>query len=282
MTKKLKNLISLSMKMNYKKIFTIRLALLFVIVILAPVLILAQQKGNSNGNGSNAAKGFCNRVSKISSDTGQRFGNSNAKLEQKRERIRERVEERRQERDQRYEQKREKWDDNRAEHFAKLDEKAGTNEQKRVALEFQEAVNAAIRARRDAVNAAIQQFRQGIEDAKIVRKGSTDEAITAFRASSEAAIENAQADCEEDGVDPKAVQQTLRNDIKAAKQEYISARQETEKIDIDMEALITAKREAIEEAQDVFKQALEDAKADFKADFPEDEEDEGEQEEEED
>ncbi len=251
------------MKMNYKKIFIIGFVLLLVIVVLAPVLILAQQK---------EAKGFCNGISKISSDTGQRFGNRNTKLEQKREQIRERIEERRQERDQRYEEKKAKWDANRAEHFAKLDEKAGTDEQKEVITEFQQAVTAAIRIRRDAVNTAIEEFRQGVEDAKIARKGSIDEAIIAFRASSEAAIEEAKIDCEKDDPDSKEIQQTLRNKLKATKQEYISARQGAEKIDIDMEALITAKREAIEEAQDAFKQALEDAKVAFKADFPEDEE----------
>lgn len=271
--------------MNYKKIFTIRLALLFVAVILAPVLILAQQKGNGNGNGNGSsygANGFCNRVSKISSDTGQKFGNNSAKLDQKRERIRERIEERREERDQRYEQKQEKWDDNRLEHFAKLDEKAGTDEQKRVALEFQQAVNAAIRARRDAVYGvvydldnepiygAIQEFRRGLEDAKIARAESIGEAIIAFRTSSEEAIQKAKDDCDVGIIDSKTIRETLRNELKTAKQEYISARQEVEKVDTDMEALITAKREAIEEAQDVFKQALEDAKADFKADFPED------------
>jgi len=256
--------------MNYKKIFTIRLALLFLVVILAPVLILAQQKGNGNGS-SNGANGFCNRISKISSDTGKRFGNSNAKLEQKRERIEERIEERREERDQKYEQKREKWDDNCAEHFAKLDERAGTDEQKRVALEFQQAVSAAIRVRRDAVYGAIQEFRQGLDDAKIARKGSTDEAITAFRNSSEAAIEKAKADCEQEGVDPKTVQERLRNELKTARQEYVNTRQQAGRIDTDTEALVTAKREAIEEAQNDFKSALEQARDDFKADFPEEE-----------
>ena len=251
------------MKMNYKKIFIIGLALLLLTVVLVPALILAQQKGSN---------GFCNRVSKISSDTGQKFGNQNAKLEQKREQIKERIEERREERDQRYEEKKAKWDANRAEHFAKLDEKAGTDEQKEVTTEFQQAVVAAIIIRRDAVNAAIQEFRQGLEDAKLARKGSTDEATIAFRASSEAAIEKAKADCEAGIIDSKTVQETLRNELKAAKQEYISARQEIEKVDIDMEALITAKREAIEKAQDDFKQALEQAKIAFKADFPEDEE----------
>ena len=265
--------------MNYKKIFTIGLALLFVTVILAPALILAQQKGNSNGNGK-TAKGFCDRVSKISSDTGQKFGNSNAKLEQKRERIRERIEERREKRDQGYEEKKAKWDANRAEHFAKLDEKAVTDEQEEVTTEFQQAVNAAIRIRRDAVNAAIQEFRQGIEDTKIARKGSIDEVVTAFRNSSEAAIGKAEADCGQ-GDDPKTVQERLRNELKVAKQEYVNARQGISGIDVDMEALIIDKREAIEKAQEDFKQALEDARDDFKADFPEDEEPEGEQEEEE-
>ena len=269
MMKKLKDLINLLMKMNYKKILTIGLTLLFVTIILVPALILAEQKGKGNGN---EAKGFCNRISKISSDTGQKFGNQNAKLEQRREQIRERIEERREDRDQRYEEKKAKWDVNRAEHFAKLDEKAGTDEQKKITTEFQQAVVAAIRIRRDAVNAAVEEFRQGLEDAKLARKGSTDEAIIAFRNSSEAAIEKAKADCEEEGVDPKTVQERLRNELRIIKQEYVNARQEVEKIYVDMEALITAKREAIEKAQDDFKQALEQAKADFKVDFPEDEE----------
>jgi len=264
------------MNYNYKNTFAI-ICLMLVIVVLAPVLILAQQKGKGV---SSEAKGFCNRVSKISSDTGQRFGNRNTKLEQKRERIRERIEERRQDRDQRYEEKKAKWDANRVNHFAKLDERAGTDEQKEVITEFQQAVKAAIEIRRDAVYTAIQEFRQGLEDAKIARKEFIDEAVIAFRISSEAAIEKAETDCEQEGVDSKAVQETLRNELKTIKEEYINTRQEIEKINTDMEALITAKREAIEKAQDDFKQALEQAKDDFKADFPEDEEDEGEQEEE--
>lgn len=263
MTKRLKNLINLSMKMNYKKIFTIGLALLLLTIVLAPALILAEQKG---------AKGFCNRISKISSDTGQKFGNSNTKLEQKRERIIERIEERREERDQRYEEKQARWDANRADHFAKLDEKAVTDEQKEVATDFQQAVVAAIRIRRDAVNAAIQEFRQGLEDAKLARKGSIDEAIITFRASSEAAIEKAKTDCEAGIIDPETIQETLRKELKAIKEEYITARQEAEKINTDMEVLITVKREAIEKAQYDFKQALEQAKDNFKADFPEEDE----------
>lgn len=266
------------MKMNYnhKKTFA-TICLLLVIIVLVPILILAQQNGDDNGNGngngsSNRAKGFCNRVSKISSDTGKGFGNNSAKLEQKRERIAERIEERREERDQRYEEKKAKWDANRADHFTKLNERSVTDEQKEVTTDFQEAVVAAIRIRRDAVNVAIQEFRQGLDDVKLARKGSTDEAIIAFKASSEVATEKAQTACKEEGVDPKAVQETLRNELKAAKQEYITARQEVEKVDTDMEALITVKREAIEEAQDIFKESLEKAKADFKANFPDDEE----------
>lgn len=270
------------MKMNYKKIFTIGLTLLFVTVILVPALILAQPKGNGNGNGdddsngnvgSNGSKGFCGRVSKISSDAGQKFGNSDAKLEQKREQIRERIEENCQERDKKYEEKREKWNDNRAEHFAKLDERAGTEEQKRVALEFKEAVGEAIRTRREAVDAAIEQFRQGVENAKNARKVSTNEAITAFRNSSEAAIGKAQTSCGQDS-DPKTVQERLRNELKTAKQEYVKARQRIQGTDTDTEPLVTAKREAIQKAQKNFKQALEQARDNFKADFPEDEEDE--------
>lgn len=262
--KKFKDLINLSTKMNYnyKKTFAIGFALLLLTIVLAPVLILAQQ---------NETRGFCNRISRISSDTGQRFANRSAKLEQKRERIMERIEERRENRDQRYEEKKAKWDANRADHFAKLDERAVTDEQKEVITDFQQAVVEAMRIRRDAVYAAIQEFRQGIEDAKIARKESIDGTIVAFRDLSEAAIEKAQADCN-DGVDPKTVRENLRNELKTAREKYVIARQEIEKIDADMEALITAKREAIEKAQDDFKQALEQAKDDFKAGFPEDEE----------
>lgn len=250
------------MKASFRKIFTIGLGAVVIASFLVPVLILAQAD-----NANEKAKGYCARLSVISSKIDQRITNRDARLEAKRIEIADRIEARQNERDARILEKRVKWDTNRAEHFAKMQEKAGTDEKKQAVVTFRETVTAAIAARRAAVDSAIQDFRQGISQAIASRKSSADAVVSTFQNSVQAAFKKAQSDCDND-VDPRTVRENLRADLKTARETLASDRQDIEKLQVSMESLIAVKREAVKTAIEDFKAVVEQARADFKTVLP--------------
>lgn len=250
--------------MTCKKILTVGLEVAIITTILAPILVLAQ--ADDAGGPPTGAKGICARLSTIIERTGQRITERDSKLETKRAEISNKIETRRSERDSKLEMRREKWDTNRAEHFAKLEERAQTDEQKQAVLSFTEAVTAAIAERRAAISNAIQDFRDGVNEATASRKESVDELVRSYRDSIQSTFAKAESDCE-GGVDPKTVREDLRTTQKAIRAEFISDKQEIEKIKVSMESLITAKREAIKTAIEDFKAEVEEARDRFKAAF---------------
>lgn len=248
--------------MNYKKIFTITLGAIIITSILAPVLIWAQ-----NENVNTGAKNFCARLSTTASKIDQRIINRDAKLESKQTEILNKIEARRDKRGVKIAEKRAKWDLNRVEHFAKLETKTQTDEQKQAVIAFTRAVQTAITTRRAAIDTAIQDFQQGINEAHFTRKSSADIVIGIFRNSITSAFEKAESDCE-NGIDPKTIRENLRTDLKTARENFVSDKQKIEKIKTPMETLITARQEAIKQAIDDFKAAVIQARDDFKTAFP--------------
>ena len=235
---------------------------LMIVGFLTPILIYAQ-----NANDDRKAKAFCNIILDLASKFDQRITNRDTKLEEKRTDITERIADRWSKRDVKLAEKRAKWDTNRDEHFAKLEEKTGTDKQEQALLVFKQAVTDAIASRRLAIDAAIQAFRQDVEQAKTDRKTAVNELRNTFQNSIQATFEKAKTDCDA-GVAPATIRTNFRAEVKAAKDKFESDRQEIEKLQTTMEALINARKEAIKKAIDDFKAAMETARNDFKAVFP--------------
>jgi len=255
-------LVKLSMKAIFKKILKTGFLGLMIAGVLVPLWIFAQ-----NANDNQKAKGFCNSISNLASKYDQKVTDRETKLEEKRNEIQNRITNRWVERDAKLAEKRAKWDVNREEHFEKLEEKAGTDEQKQALLDFKQAVTAAITARRAAIDKAIEDFRQGVERAKIDRKSAADALGNTFRNSIQAAFQKAETDCDA-SVDPATIRTNFRAEVKATKEKFESDRQEMEKLQTSMEALINTRKETIKKAIDGFKTAMETAKADFEAALP--------------
>lgn len=248
--------------LNYKKIFAAGLGGVVIISILAPVLILAQTEDVGR-----RAKGFCALLSTISSKIDQKLIDSTSKLETKRTEISNKISSYQSERDAKLAEKHAKWKDNRAEHFTKLEARAETDEQKQAVTMFTEAVNAAIAVRQEALRTAIQDFRDGINEVIVSRKSSVRAIVDALRNSIKSAIKKAESDCGSD-VDQRTVMETLRAELKAARENFVSARKEIPKLATSKELLVTTRKEAIKEANEVFKAAVEQERANLKAAFP--------------
>lgn len=249
------------MNMDYKKIFISTLGVVMTAAILLPGLILAQ-----TGEATETLRGFCGRLSDISSKIAQRMDEKEVRLEEKRTEILNNLETRRGERDAKLTEKRVEWDTKRTEVFAKLEERAGTDEQKQAVAVFVAAVQAAVAVRRASVDAAVQGFRGGLAEAMAARQAAVDGIVSAFRASTEAALQKASSDCQA-GVTPATVRENFRVELVAARNKFASDRQEIDKLRTSREALLTARREAIKEAVDAFQVVLEQARAALKASF---------------
>ena len=251
------------MRLNFKSILRTGFLASLAAIVLLPIWIFAQ-----NANDNQKGKAFCTTISNLASKYDQKVANRETKLEEKRTEITDKISSRWTKRDEKLAEKRAKWNTNREEHFAKLEEKAVTDEQKQAFLIFKQAVTSAIAARRAAIDKAIDDFRQGVEQAKIDRKSAVDALGNTFRNSIQAAFEKAKTDCDSE-VDPATIRTNFRAEVKAAKEKFESDRKEMEKLQTSMEVLINTRKEAIKKAVDDFKAAMEKAKADFKAAFPE-------------
>jgi len=238
------------MKTNYKKIFIV--AALTTLVI--PLLGLAQVQKDK----------LCERLSEKGAKIIEKISGLDAKLDEKRAEGLSKIAERQANHDEKYAANRKKWDENRQEQFAKLEERAQTDSQKQAIAQFKLAMTAAINTRRSAVDTAIQAFRSGLQNAIISRKSAADAAVATLISSINSAIEKAKTDCAS-GVDPKVVRENLAAGIKAARDKFISDKQDIEKLSDSVHLLVTARRQAVEKAHNDFKAAAEQARTSLKA-----------------
>ncbi len=247
------------MKMNSKKTL---IGILITANILLPGILLAE-------NGKDAKDNFCSRLSEFHSKVDQKITNLDTKLEEKINQILTRLGVRWNNRDTRLTEKKEKWDTNRNEHYAKLIERAKTEEQKQAVNKFIEKIEVAVAVRRTAVNAAIQTFRQGLEQARTTRQSSIRTAVSVFKNSVNSAFEKAESDCKK-GVDKTAISKELKTSLKNARDKLTDDKQTIEKLGPVMSGLVTTKNQAIQKAFQDFKTVVEEARKELKVAFPED------------
>jgi len=245
------------MRAIYKTFFTI-LGIAAVLSVLAPIFVSAQASKPS----------LCSKLTDFVSKFEQKVIGHESKLETKRTDILNRITAKRDERNTKLAGNRTKWDDNRNEHYAKLEERAQTDVQKQAVDTFKVAIEAAVAKRRAAVDAAIQSSRQQTDLLIASRKSSVDGAVNAFKAAVDAAIKIAELDCA-GSTDSKTVRQTLISSLKAAQEKFKTDRQAIDKLGPIISQMTTTRNQAIQKAFDDFKAELEAAKTALKAVFPE-------------
>jgi len=254
------------MKKICSRLFIIVISLTIITVFLVPFLILAE-----NGKKGEKEKTFCEYIEDVSSKVGQRITDRDAELAHKRFQTVDKINERRDRRDIKFQEKHIKWDTNRSEHFAALEEKTGTDEEKQALINLKKIISDAIIARREAVNLVIQEFRDAMDTLKTSRKTSSDQAISTYQNEIKEAFAKAKTDCADD-VDPKIIRENLRNDSKEAQKSFVNNKKKVDGNKDEIEVFITVKKEATKQVIDNFKEIIQNALADFRESFPEDEE----------
>lgn len=257
-------MINLITKMSSKKLFAKIVSGFVGLNLLVPMIALAQAPGEKKDRPLPREDKFCQRLEAQKSKIDQGFYSKETKLEGKREEQKARWEDKWQERDERLAEKRKGAEENRDAHFAKLEERAKTDEQKEAIAEFQKAVKDAVLARQEAVNKAINDYREGVRKAIEGRKAALDGAIEAFKESVKSAFDKAIADCGS-GADPKEVKSALQASLKSAREKLHADRTAVQKVGDSIKPLIEARKAAFDKAKEDFRLAIEKAKEDLKA-----------------
>jgi len=256
------------MKITFNKLFI----LFFVLFVLGASSFVYAQNGNKNNErstGANADNNFCSKIADLGSKVSQMISEKMGKLDLKRGERDQKLNEKRAEIDQKLGENRQRWDSNRAEQYAKLQEKADTDVKKQALLNFISAVDTAIAGRRAAINTAQNNFRTAIDKLVENRGGTADNVVDAYKAAVQSAITKAIGDCATQGADAKNIREMLMTELKAARGQYVSDKQEIDKLGEQVKTLTDARKVAFEKAKADFKTAVDKAKADLKTAFGE-------------
>lgn len=209
----------------------------------------------------------CNQIEKVAARLERRIGDDGNKSKEKLElKVRE-LEANQLVRNNELEERRRMRNESRNAFYAELETKTGEDEiKKAAAIEFRGAVEAAIKARREAIDNAKETMNSEIEKAIGSRNSATETLRTDFEADVATAINKAKNSCQEDATseDLKNVLAQLKSDVKAAQEEYKSQINETKKVQTTIHALRETRKAAVKKAIEDFKAAMKTAQENFR------------------
>ncbi len=250
------------MRTKFKSHFIYYLLILALsLSFLSPSLSFAQTgKGNESF--------FCKRLPEIKTKMEQKMAEAEAKIQERQEKRISFIENKRNERNNIIQKHRARWDANRQEHYAKLEERAKNETQKQAVVEFQRAVERAVNTRRTAIDTANSEFQAIVDRAIADRKIAIERARRTFKDAVSGAFEKAELECAM-GIDPKTVRQNLHANLKTAQEKFKSDLETIGKIGEIVKSAAETRKQAIERAIQDFKTAIEEAKENLKSAFAE-------------
>jgi len=268
--------------MNYKKLLTGILGAIITINLVLPVLVFAQvvpvgreapdrrrapiERNIPTERRAPIDRGFCARIDEVASRIDQQVTNRTTKLQTRRQEGINQLTRRRNVRNERAVENRVKREENRSEHYAKLETRATTDVQREAVAAFRATVETAITTRKTAVNAATQSFRQNMDELIAARQTAINTAVNAFQGSQIAAINQARTDCAA-GVDARTAHETFRANIRSAQEQFNNERQAIEVRKDLIEPIRVSQRQAIEDATTTFRATIEKARTDLQTAF---------------
>lgn len=165
------------------------------------------------------------------------------------------------------EQRRAMRDTSRENFYKELENQAGDNQEKKAAIvKFRNAVDLAIKTRRDAIDKAKEDMNKGINLAIQTRTSSTEAHRNEFEKSVEAAIAKARNACGDDASadDLKNVLAQLKSDIKSAENNYRVRANEEKKVQSAIQTLRETRKAEVKLAIENFKNAMKKAQEEFR------------------
>jgi hypothetical protein len=154
-------------------------------------------------------------------------------------------------------------DGQRATKFSELESKATTTSQKAAVTAFEQAITAAVAARRAATDAADAAFKAGLLSATSARQAQLKAAATAYKTAVATALANAKASCAA-GTSPDVVRTNLKTALSNALATLNAARKNAPLVGPNLDALKATRKAAVDKANADFKAAVNAALATLK------------------
>jgi hypothetical protein len=247
-----------------KTIYKIIPVLALTGLVLTPVVASAEKLGVA-GNYTvkqSGSKGqlVCGRISQIEARVKETRANRFSKVTARWSERAKNLEEKIQEQDKKMEGRRAKWETYRNEAFAKLEEKAKTDEQKAAVTVCQTAVKEAVATRQAAVDTARNRYREAVAQRIQERESEIKKAYEDFNTAADAAFSKAKANCK----DGDSVLVTLKEDLAKARATFRTQIENTERVRGNVDDLKATRKTAIDKAIADFKTSMEKAREELK------------------
>jgi FAD/FMN-containing dehydrogenase len=172
-------------------------------------------------------------------------------------------------RDAKLEEARSEADQLRSEEYVRLLARADGDKEQAAVKDYQQQVEDAVEARRDAIDAAIVKFRTGVDGLIAKRKKTMQSARDAFAFAVNAALVKLETDCAQN-----VATVTIRSDFEAslqrARTKLTGDRQVTESMQGTLKSLADTQKVSVAVATEVFQIELTAAKGELKQAFGDD------------
>jgi len=210
------------------------------------------------------SKDFCDRLSGISTNIEKRIGSREEQFRRLKDNRLEKFLKHASSTAERLDGTRDKWDENRKEHYAKLLERADTDAEKQAVEKFRAAMDAAVAKRRAAIDAAINTFQTDVKNMLGSRKGGLEKAAADFRTREKVAIKEAQDACAS-GKQIKDIRQTFNKKLQTLQRTFEGDRKDANRLGVGLDGLARKRTEAFREAREAYESAARKARIDLKA-----------------
>lgn len=161
--------------------------------------------------------------------------------------------------DEKLAKKRAEADTRRALMYAKLLEKADTEEKRTAVSVFQASVEESVKERRATIDAAILAYRTGVDKVLAEKSEANGAGQDVFKEKVKVALEKAKADCEAN-VNPGTVRSEFQATVNSVKKDLLNERQDAEETREVLKTLSQERKTAIKEAITVFQGEMNEAK----------------------
>src|SRR3989344_2735510 len=232
--------------------------------ILTPALGLAREDKPTAP--ASDAKNFCTRIANVTGEVNSKLVKDDQDRGSKRTEVFNQLKERKESRVKQVQEKRDQAKADLDERLSDLESDALTEAQLSALAAFRAAVAAAQEVRKAAVDKAMADFRTSQESLVTKRQDAIKANATTFKADVAAAMAKAKTDCAA-SVDPATVRRTLMSAQQAAKDKFQQANKDLDKLGGQIKNLTQTRNQAVRDANQAFKAALETARQNLKAAF---------------
>lgn len=238
------------------------LLLAMVVTAQGATVTAASNNSNDNANGTHFCSGLDTKYAAVQ----KRYSGLKGKVSTAWTAQDKKLQNLRSQRDAKITAIRKQSDEERRLNFAKLEDKATTEQQKQAVQTYETAITQAAETRRTAVDGAQASFRQEVKDAVAARRDTLTTQMTAYGTAMQIAYSTAQSSCD-NGVEPASVRTTLLASLKVSHEAFVQQRQSDNDIKTQIATLAHARNITIKNANKAYVATAQAATKALKAAF---------------